>query len=527
MGFFPLAQIPGLTWNTGRMMGVFRHSIYSRTYLVMDGTSTFGWGSMTTSTPTGFTSTGLHLGTGTLNRMHHCPSAYTCNGLNFDSPDNSTPSDWPVGLFAALGSGTGASTEDLQTYGQVRGAQLGGYSIGKALTAADVAAFNAAWWGLMGSLGRKPLAPPTPPSPPPVPPPRPPPPTPPPPLPPPPPSPPAPPAPPPPLGSCAAYLAADEYAEDGAYTITTPSGAVVTVLCDMMNGGWTRVFNIPGSKGTSGPNPMVVAAQGGTDLTKDATFSKLSDADITAMSGDVRGFHLVCRRNSSNAVAVDVFLSNPARRWDSRAHTESGLAWTVDVNADGVPDCGATRMDPYGKYTFSTANQASLTAACGTMTSDTHWNWGYDGGGGGCYPPGGGWGDARGEVWVGPPPSPPPPSPPPLPPPTPPPGPPPRPPPSPPPPNPPPPNPPPSPPPQPPNPPPLPPPLPPPPPGSCAAYLATNPAAADGAYTITTPSGAVVTVLCDMTGGGWCVRVMKIAARLRLADQRAIHSASH
>ena len=206
----------------------------------------------------------------------------------------------------------------------------------------------------------------------------------------------------PPPSSCAAGLAANPAASNGAYQITTPSGAVVTVLCDMANGGWTRVFNVPGSMGSNGPNPMVVDAVG-SDLSVDTSFGKLSDYDISRMSGDPRGFHVKCLGTNGNAVLLDVFMTNDRHAWDSRPWQDSGLSWTVDVNADGVPDCNADRSAPYG-YTFSTYGQASLNAVCDAsgMTGNNHFNWGSDGGGGGCYPPGGSWGGARGEVWVGP-----------------------------------------------------------------------------------------------------------------------------
>jgi hypothetical protein len=79
-----------------------------------------------------------------------------------------------------------------------------------------------------------------------------------------------------------------------------------------------------------------------------------------------------------------------------------------DVNADGVVDCSANQASPAVYYTFTSYGRTSYTAACDAsgMTGNTHFQWGYDspvGGGGGCYPPGGPQGGARGEVWVGPP----------------------------------------------------------------------------------------------------------------------------
>jgi hypothetical protein len=246
--------------------------------------------------------------------------------------------------------------------------------------------------------------------------------------PPPPPSPSPPPPPPPPPSSCAAILAANAAAADGVYDITLASGGVASTLCDMAAGGWTKVFTIPTTPGSSGPSPLVTTAVSTPLLTQSAQFAKLSDDDITALAhpndggGSAGRFWVKCVAVADGALAESMYVSNSQQRWDSRIWQQSGLDWKADVNRDGVADCVALRTISSG-FTFSTYSQPQLTAQC----ANNHFNWGSDGAGAGCYVPAYGWGGTRGEVWVGPPapappppsPSPPPPSPPPSPPPTP------------------------------------------------------------------------------------------------------------
>jgi hypothetical protein len=126
--------------NSGRPMGVFRNSVYSRHYLPVDmqpgpgGTS--GWGS-----PTGITNrtSGHYISTrvtgGTATRYLNGSFNVTLNS------DSSTPSDWSVTMFVANGSNTGSAVEPqiLSTYSSAR---ISFYHIGTGLTSNQVAFFS-------------------------------------------------------------------------------------------------------------------------------------------------------------------------------------------------------------------------------------------------------------------------------------------------------------------------------------------------------------------------------------------------
>ena len=142
--------------TTGHTMGVYRFSEYTRHYLLGEGDPTgFSWGTAQ-SVPLGFpTGTGFYVASGTLNSYTMCSAAYTCASAAFGDVDYSPPSDWPVSIFAATGSPTGSSSEEFTAAGIVSaGTRLAGYTIGYALTQADVAALNTAFWTLFGRCVR-------------------------------------------------------------------------------------------------------------------------------------------------------------------------------------------------------------------------------------------------------------------------------------------------------------------------------------------------------------------------------------
>jgi hypothetical protein len=127
----------------------------------------------------------------------------------------------------------------------------------------------------------------------------------------------------------------------------------------MASGGWTKVFSIPTTPGSAGASPLVTTAVSTSLLTQSAQFTKLSDADITALAAGGGRFWVKCVAAADGAVAASMYVSNTQQRWDSRMWQQSGLDWTADVNRDGVADCGALRPSPLG-YTFSTAGQPQL-----------------------------------------------------------------------------------------------------------------------------------------------------------------------
>jgi hypothetical protein len=152
MSIFVMGAIPA----SGRIMGVFRGAVYTRHYLMSEGNGGFGWGNNQNSIPSGFASAGpgFFAASGTLNRYTRCSAAYTCTSSAFGY-DSSTPSDWPVNIFAVGGSDTGVSTERYWGNGVVSsGTRVAGYSIGYALTQAEMNALGAAFWNLYGRCGR-------------------------------------------------------------------------------------------------------------------------------------------------------------------------------------------------------------------------------------------------------------------------------------------------------------------------------------------------------------------------------------
>lgn len=156
MGLYVLSQLPSL-----RPMGVYRSNMWTRHYL-LSATGDSSWGSRSQlPVPSNWGAPGLHVGSGGgpggEGIMAHCAAAAPTAACTTSAigTDFSTPSDHPVALFAAAGSATGVSTEQGLFYGMSADmSRVGGYSIGYALTVADVKALNSAWRALNAELGR-------------------------------------------------------------------------------------------------------------------------------------------------------------------------------------------------------------------------------------------------------------------------------------------------------------------------------------------------------------------------------------
>jgi hypothetical protein len=150
-----------------RLMGVYRGAAYQSHYLLAaDRDRCFMWGHYEGSAceisyspaALGYTA-GLALVTGTSAgaTQYNCQRGTTsCSSASFASVDRTKPSDWPVGVFAALGSDTGVKTETMKVGQALCGntGRVAGYTIGYALTSTEVAALSAAWQTLVTDLGR-------------------------------------------------------------------------------------------------------------------------------------------------------------------------------------------------------------------------------------------------------------------------------------------------------------------------------------------------------------------------------------
>jgi hypothetical protein len=151
IGLYMLSTMPA-----SRAMGVYRSNVWARHYLLASPDN--AWGTQQPSVPAGYTTPGLHVGSGGpggAGVVAHCaatPGA-VCK-TNAMGGDRSTPSDHPVAIFAAAGSSSGMSNEQGLFHGMGSASRIGGYSIGYALTTADVSALNAAWQALNAELGR-------------------------------------------------------------------------------------------------------------------------------------------------------------------------------------------------------------------------------------------------------------------------------------------------------------------------------------------------------------------------------------
>jgi hypothetical protein len=122
-----------------RCMGVYRESIYTRHYLI-SANGDNGWGVANALAPNA-AGAGLYMNSGALGgapQVSFCNLAGVCSAANMNT-DSSQPSDVPVGIFTAIGTDTGNSGPGAaMANGAVSGTKVAGYSIGYALSAADV-----------------------------------------------------------------------------------------------------------------------------------------------------------------------------------------------------------------------------------------------------------------------------------------------------------------------------------------------------------------------------------------------------
>ena len=162
-----------------RNMGVFRHAVYSRHYLLSDSGNT-GWGSVIGSSSL---SAGLYTATSDASKESTIGSSKavrvkclsgTCTTVVSGTGDGSTPADWPVGLWACLGSYYGcvksgdkyyssggtlstcdAGVEDRDSYSICSSSmRVGGYSIGYKLTQAEIQTLSDAWNKYFNDIAR-------------------------------------------------------------------------------------------------------------------------------------------------------------------------------------------------------------------------------------------------------------------------------------------------------------------------------------------------------------------------------------
>ena len=154
-----------------RNMGVWRSAQYTRHYLLMDG-GALGWGSRgdgnNPSSPGLYTATSDVTKESTIGTtpavLVHCPFTGSCSTVGTGNGDGSTPSDWPVGLWASLGSTQGCAKSGDKFYtadGTLEtcsagesiapwsicngGMRVGGYSVGYKLTVAEIQTLSVAW----------------------------------------------------------------------------------------------------------------------------------------------------------------------------------------------------------------------------------------------------------------------------------------------------------------------------------------------------------------------------------------------
>jgi len=134
--------------NTGRPLGVYRHSTYTRHYLPVDTNgSRTGWGSPTNSTNE---ASGHYIST---RQTGQSPVRYYNGQFNLAlNTDNSQPSDWSVTAFVAHGSANGVST-DTETFNSYSSARLQMYHIGDGLSALQVANLSSRVTDLINAIG--------------------------------------------------------------------------------------------------------------------------------------------------------------------------------------------------------------------------------------------------------------------------------------------------------------------------------------------------------------------------------------
>jgi hypothetical protein len=140
---------------SGRCMGVWRESVYTRHYLLCDGgNNSGGW-----SNPVNFNADSSSVGMNIMQCRTNDVPYYYRRGVKTTvtgSLDQATPSDWPCTIFAANGSGDGNNASNA-IYGNLysaTGMRSGGYTIGYGLTDAQVIDITNAFNQLNSELSR-------------------------------------------------------------------------------------------------------------------------------------------------------------------------------------------------------------------------------------------------------------------------------------------------------------------------------------------------------------------------------------
>ena len=135
---------------SGRPMGVFRATVYTRHYLPIDiSSNVVGWGNSTPAAAV--VASGHYIAT----RVTGQQAFRYLNGSVDTGPltiDGSTPSDWPVGIFVAIGSATGLANE-AQLLNGLTTARIALYHIGDGLTATQVANLSTRVTTLINAIG--------------------------------------------------------------------------------------------------------------------------------------------------------------------------------------------------------------------------------------------------------------------------------------------------------------------------------------------------------------------------------------
>jgi hypothetical protein len=166
MSVFSLDSLPTTSNGEGqdpRLMGVYQKSEAGRHYII--GPNLF-WGQSIGSAQSTFQSTTAGFYTVTGSTTPQTAYAYFCSVTGSTctqskktnvNVDKSQPSNLPVTIFASSGSINGenpAFADNIEINGEVKEARLGGYTIGKGLTATDVENLFLAFKTLNTDLGR-------------------------------------------------------------------------------------------------------------------------------------------------------------------------------------------------------------------------------------------------------------------------------------------------------------------------------------------------------------------------------------
>ena len=177
-------------------------------------------------------------------------------------------------------------------------------------------------------------------------------------------------------------------ADDYVVYLTEPTeqgGTPTSVSCDMTNGGWTKVINVPGSTPESTYAVAEAVSQGIANSPR--VFWKLSDEAINSMNG-AGYFQYRC------GSCVDRFLRTTEQTWSSIRN--NGLSWEEDRDKDEVFECDAVARSG---YVFSDYPATPLIDNAVCSTTD-HTNYGEGSSQSGCYAAAcGGWGQPA-SVWV-------------------------------------------------------------------------------------------------------------------------------